>query len=551
MSQSANGLPTTRHPVLRRLVVVAILLVACLTGTVGVLRFSTARAKEQPSPEPRRIKAPELDGGVGWLNTAGPIHLKDLHGKVVLLDFWCFCCINCMHVLPDLERLEKKYANQLVIIGVHSAKFDSEKETGNIRKAILRYEITHPVVNDANMKIWNAYGVESWPTFVLIDPDGNYRGQISSEGRYDLLDRAIGNLVKTYRAKKALNERPLRFALAHENGENPLFFPGKVLADEASHRLFIADSTHHRIVITDLDGRKIAIAGTGEPGQTDGSFAKAQFNSPQGMALQGDTLYVADCKNHLLRALDLKAKTVRTVAGTGQQGQDRQQGGAGLKTALNSPWDLCLVGHRLFIAMAGHHQIWSYDLTQDYIAPYAGYGAEAIQDGPLAGACFAQPSGLTTDGKFLYVADSEGSAIRRVPLGGFGNVRTIIGNPDVPNSLFLFGDADGIGRKARLQHCLGVAYHAGRIYVADTYNDKIKIVNPLKRSSTSWLGGGDGWLTGPVFSEPGGLSFAGDKLYVADTNAHRIRVIDLKTKRISTLHLQGVTAPNVGKKHGT
>src|SRR5262249_6618714 len=156
----------------------------------------------------------ELEGGVGWLNTASPLKLKDLRGKIVLLDFWTFCCINCIHTLPDLARLEKKYANQLVVIGVHSAKFDNEKNTESIRKAILRYEIHHPVVNDAQMKIWETYGVRSWPTLALLDPDGYVRFAASGEGNYDDLDQAIGELIRIYRAKKALNEKPLRFDLA-------------------------------------------------------------------------------------------------------------------------------------------------------------------------------------------------------------------------------------------------------------------------------------------------------------------------------------------------
>ena len=241
----------------------------------------------------------------------------------------------------------------------------------------------------------------------------------------------------------------------------------------------------------------------------------------------------------------MKANTVRTVAGTGRQGIDRRGGGPGLARNLNSPWDLCLVGDKLYIAMAGDHQLWSYELTRDYIAPYAGLGEEFIRDGSLKYACFAQPSGLTTDGQVLYVADSEGSAIRRVPLGGTGDVATLIGNPGVRDCLFLFGDRDGIGRRARLQHALGVAYHGGTIYVADTYNNKIKIVDPRTRSCTTWLGGVDHDTSGPLFSEPGGLSFAGDKLYVADTNAHRIVVIDLKTKKATTLQLKGVAAPKL------
>ncbi len=487
-----------------------------------------------------RIRAPELDGGIDWLNAAGPISMKDLRGKVVVLDFWTYCCINCIHTLPDLARLEKKYANQLVVIGVHSAKFENEKKSENIRKAILRYEIHHPVVNDANMRIWRNYSANSWPTLYLIDPEGYLIGRGSGEGLHDALDQEIAKLIKVHRAKKTLNEQPLRFDLAKfkERGDSPLYFPGKVLADEKGNRLFIADSTHHRMVITELDGKKIAIAGTGEPGKDDGAFDKATFNDPQGMALRGDTLYVADRKNHLIRALDLKANTVKTIAGVGEQGQDRRRGGPALQVGLNSPWDLWLEGNRLFIAMAGHHQIWTLDVEKQVLAPYAGNGREDILDGPLGSSNFAQPSGLAADKNWLYVADSEVSAIRAVPLNGKGDVKTIVGE-----GLFDFGDEDGEGKQVRLQHALAVALRDGKLYVADTYNSKLKVLDPEKRTSVTFLGEGPGWLTGSPFNEPAGLSFGGDKLYVADTNAHRIRVIDMKTKAISTLPLQGVEAP--------
>ncbi|HEV3236373.1 MAG TPA: thioredoxin-like domain-containing protein [Gemmataceae bacterium] len=507
----------------------------------------TPNPQESPQDNPKDKNetaaraAPELEGGVGWLNTAGPIRLKDLRGKFVILDFWTLCCINCIHTLPDLAKLEKKYANELVVIGVHTAKFDNEKDSASIRKAILRYEVSHPVVNDANQKIWRRYGIRSWPTLVLIDPEGNLVGGEAGEGLYNLFDKVIEKLVKVHREKKTLNEKPLKFELARsqENGSSPLFFPGKVLADEKSNRLFIADSTHHRIVITDLQGKKIDVAGGGEPGKEDGPFEKATFNDPQGLALAGDKLYVADRRNHLIRLVDLKEKTVKTIAGTGQQGEDRLRGGPALKTGLNSPWDILLSGDVLYIALAGHHQIWTLDLSKDLLARYAGNGREDIADGSLASASFAQPSGLTSDGTNLYVADSEVSAIRQVPLDGKSDVKTIVGE-----GLFDFGDQDGFGDKVRLQHALGVHYHDGVLYVADTYNSKIKVIDPVKRSSTTFLGGEtDGWMAGPLFSEPGGLSYANGKLYIADTNAHRIRVVDLKTKAVSTLELSGVEAP--------
>lgn len=506
-------------------------------------------ARDKPNPEPEkekdpedreRILAPELDGAEAWLNTSGPIRMRDLRGKVVVLDFWTLCCINCIHTLPELAKLEKKYANQLVVIGIHSAKFENEKNSESIRQAILRYEIHHPVANDANMKIWRSYFVRSWPTLYLIDPEGYVVGRGSGEGLSDALDEAIAKLIKEHRAKKTLNETPLHFDLARfkDRSESPLFFPGKVLADAASNRLFIADSTHHRVVITDLNGKKLAIAGTGEAGQTDGPFGKASFNDPQGMALQGEVLYVADRKNHLIRALDLKAQTVKTIAGTGVQGVSRRRGGPARKVGLNSPWDLWLHKGSLFIALAGHHQIWRLDLARAELSPYAGAGPENILDGPLDEALFAQPSGLASDGTHLFVADSEVSAIRSVPLNGKGNVETIVGE-----GLFEFGDVDGVGKQVRIQHALGVAFHAGKLYVADTYNSKIKVIDPAKRSCTTFVGEKPGWLTAPALNEPGGLSHANDKLYVADTNAHRIRVVDLKTRAISTLALQGVEPP--------
>jgi DNA-binding beta-propeller fold protein YncE len=501
-------------------------------------------AEERAEPR-KRMAAPELEGGVAWLNTAGPVRLKDLRGKVVVLDFWTLCCINCIHTLPDLARLEKKYPNELVVIGVHAAKFDNEKSTESIRKAILRYEIGHPVVNDAQMRIWEAYNASSWPSLYLIDPEGYLVARGSGEGLYEPLDRAIAALIKEHKAKKTLNERPLRFQLARltESGDSPLFFPGKVLADAAGRRLFIADSTHHRIVITDLDGKKIAVAGSGESGKEDGPFASASFNDPQGMALDGKLLYVADRKNHLLRVLDLEARTVKTLAGSGSQGQDRDAGGPALKVGLNSPWDLLLHDRKLYIAMAGHHQVWVLDLAKGQVEPFSGCGRENIRDGSLLDACFAQPSGLATDGTNLFVADSEVSAVRAVPLDGKGEVRTLVGE-----GLFKFGDVDGEGDRVRLQHALGVAWYGDKLYVADTYNSKIKVLDPEKRTCATLLGGEpEGWLAMPVFNEPGGLSAAGGKLYVADTNAHRIRVVDLKTKAVWTLALQGVEAPKPGK----
>lgn len=521
------------------------------TGEVAQADEKGGKSKPKTSDDDelptRGVLAPELDGGVAWLNTGKPLSLKGLKGKVVLLDFWTLCCINCIHVFPDIAKLEEKYANELVVIGVHSAKFENEKNSESIRKAILRYSLHHPVVNDADQKIWERYECQSWPTLVLIGADGSIIGRGSGEGLYEALDTRISKAIADAKKQGILNEKPIRFDTAQfrDKVDSPLYFPGKVLADAKGNRLFIADSTNHRIVVTDLNGNKIAVAGTGTPGRKDGTFADSQFDDPQGMAVNGDTLYIADRKNHLIRELDLKAKTVKTIAGTGRQERDRDEGGPALERGLNSPWDLYLAGDRLFIAMAGHHQVWILDLKEKRLEKFAGDGRENIRDGPHEIARFAQPSGLTSDGKFIYVADCEVSAVRKVPLDGQGRVTTLVGR-----GLFEFGDQDGPGRvddpserdkEAKLQHAIGVQYVDGKVYVADTYNSKIKVIDLATGKVETFLGGNKGDKDS-LFNEPAGLSYANGRLYVADTNAHRIREIDLKTKAVKTLTLKGVDA---------
>ncbi len=510
-----------------------------LAALLGLFYFGFCTS---PAHAQKKIKAPSLEGGTDWINTDKEIKIESLRGRVVLLDFWTLCCINCIHTLPDLARLEAKYPGVLVVIGVHSPKFPNEKKTESIRKAVLRYQIKHPVVNDANMAIWRRYEVRAWPTLVLIDPDGNLYGYTSGEGRFSVLDEHIGKLVKSYKAKKKLKTDLLPFQLARKKehpGSTPLYFPGKVLADKNSNRLFIADSTHHRIVITDLQGKKIAVAGTGEEGAKDGPFSEATFSDPQGMTLVGNTLYVSDRKNHMIRALDLEKKTVKVAAGTGKQDRfGRGNSGLALKTGLNSPWDLLHFKGDIFIAMAGHHQIWKYNLEKDVVSPYAGDGRENIYDATLANSSFAQPSGLDTDGKTLFVADSETSAIRAMPIDGTGKVTSIVGQ-----GLFEFGDKDGKGDEVRLQHALGVQYRNGKLYITDTYNSKLKLIDPKDRTCKTIEIKVSEKDKEPVLNEPGGLSFAGDKLYIADTNSHRIRVFDTKTNEISTLQLQGVEPP--------
>ncbi len=514
----------------------------------------TAKVEETPqNPFPEAVEVPKgiLDGGTEWLNTSHPIDMKDLKGKIVILDFWTYCCINCMHVLPDLKFLEEKYPKQVVVIGVHSGKFDNEKDSQNIRDAIMRYDIQHPVVNDSEMIIWRKFGTRAWPTLAIVDPEGRFAGSQSGEGQRELFDAIIGQLIKYHRWKGTLDETPLVFeSEAGKVQPTALRYPGKVLADDASQRVFITDSNHNRIVVAGAKGELLHTIGTGRSGRTDGAFDVAEFNHPQGTVLVGNTLYVADTENHMLRVVDLEAKTVSTLAGTGRQGSLGFLSGNLLESPLNSPWSLAYIDGTLYLAMAGPHQIWSHKLGTQTINVYAGSGREDVVNGPLATAAFAQPSELVADadGKFLYIVDSEGSSIRKVPTDPTGRVTTVAGTSELPRgqSLFAFGKKDGIGKQARFQHPLGIAVFGDSLFVADSYNHSLRKIELASAKVSTFAGDGvAGNALEPLqLSEPGGLSVSGSSLYIADTNNHRIVVLDLNTKQARVFDVAGLTPPN-------
>ncbi len=509
----------------------------------------SAQTEKQTPPEPGqefpvlttdqlegRIHAPDFPAGLEWLNTANPISIEHLRGKVVLLDFWTFSSINCMHILPDLKQLEDKYARELVVIGVHSAKFANEREVAAIREAILRYEIKHPVVNDHELQIWQQYGVKSWPSFAIINPVGRVVGMHSGEEVYDLFDNVIGQVVAHFDSSGNLTHSAVAFgseALTQE--QSLLKYPGKIIADPVGRRLFISDSNRNRVIAAGIDGKVEFVIGSGIQGNHDGSFAEARLNRPQGLALADDILYIADTENHTIRAANLKSRKVSTVLGTGQQARKHNIAGSGTKVALNSPWDLSLADDDLYIAMAGSHQVWIADTDSWDTRPFAGSGQEARIDGPLLQAALAQPSGITGDGSKLYFADSETSSIRSAEWGETGRVSTIVGT-----DLNDYGDIDGDSTTARLQHPQGVIYHDGLLYVADTYNHRVKVVDPVKRTAITMIGSGmrgfkDGGFAETEFNEPSGLAIVGEKLFIADCNNHQIRVADLQTRSVSTL----------------
>jgi thiol-disulfide isomerase/thioredoxin len=505
------------------------------------------------------IHAPELGPGLAWLNTDRPLRFaRELKGQVVLLDFWTYCCINCMHILPDLEHLERVFAGRpFVVIGVHSAKFDNEAGPASIRPAAQRYGIRHPVVVDEDMRLWRAYGARSWPTRVLVDPAGAIVASVAGEGRRDELEQAIAGLLEQHARAGTLAAAPPAFVPdAAVRPSSGLAFPGKVLAEPgvpaAGRRLFIADTGHHRIVVAAWpepaasnarsgQARLLRVVGTGERGRDDGPAERATFHSPQGLAVARGKLFVADTENHLIRAVDLSTWEVTTWAGTGEMTNDRTGGGRGKRQGINSPWDLAVHGSRLLVAMAGTHQVWRFELGNALGRAYAGTGREDLQDGPAEEAALAQPSGLAVAGDRLWIADSEVSAVRGLDLVD-ERVFTVIGE-----GLFDFGDVDGAYPAARLQHPLGVAAWGGRVVVADSYNHKIKLVEPGSRTATTLLGDGrhgaeDGHGHVRLF-EPGGLAVADDELLVADTNNHRIVWADLASGAWREIAIAGLEPP--------
>lgn len=496
--------------------------------------------------------APEFPAGLEWINVSAPLTLDDLRGKVVVLDFWTYGCINCIHMIPVLEQLEEKYGDEMVVIGVHSAKFATEGGTQNIRQIVQRYNLHHPVINDDEFRVWHTYGARAWPTFFVIDPRGNVVASDAGEIPYEAFDNVIGNIVSTFDDLGEIDRTPLDIDLEGAGDPaTPLRFPGKVLADASGGRLFIADSNHHRLVIVDLQTYEVLdVIGSGQRGFTDGNYADAQFSQPQGMALDGSTLYVADTYNQAIRAIDLDAQTVTTIAGTGMRGS-----GLGVPTDgsaiddplsfdLRSPWDVELGDDgTLYIAMAGLHQLWAYDLNNNSLRVVVGDGREALVNRGLLDSELAQPSGLYYADGLLTFADSESSSIRVANFAA-DEVRTLAGPAE--NTLFDFGDVDGAVGASRLQHPLGVTGTPdGTLYIADTYNSRIKHIDPATGITTTAFGlGGDGGFAdgeadSAAFDEPGGLDYADGKLYVADTNNHAIRIIDLDAGTVST-----VTFPN-------
>ncbi|GAA2334933.1 thioredoxin-like domain-containing protein [Saccharopolyspora halophila] len=464
-----------------------------------------------------RVRAPEL-AGRQWLNTGGKeLQLADLRGKVVVLDFWTFCCINCLHVIDELRPLEDEFSDVLVTVGVHSPKFEHEADPDALAAAVERYEVHHPVLDDPELSSWQNYAVKAWPTLAVVDPEGYVVHVAAGEGHVEALRSVITEVIAEHEARGTLHRGDGPY-VPPPASETTLRFPGKVLALEDGN-LLVSDSANHSLVEFAADGETVLRRiGSGSRGWTDGT--EPEFSEPAGLTRLpaevaervGYDVVVADTVNHLLRGLRLSDGRVSTLAGTGQQWRDGEDAGVAAETPLTSPWDVAWwePAGGVVIAMAGNHTLGLFDPIAGRVRRFAGTTVEGLRDGAAEDAFFAQPSGLAAGGERLWLADSETSALRWVEVDGDGfAVRTAVGT-----GLFDFGHADGPAGEALLQHPLGVAVLPDdSIAVCDTYNGAVRRYEPATEEVST--------LATHV-SEPSGAAVVDGELVVVASAAHRL-----------------------------
>lgn len=476
-------------------------------------------------PPARAQRAVAFPAGLTWFNVARPLTLAELKGRAVLLDFFTPGCINCIHMLPAERQLEARFGDRLVVIGIDSPKFEASKTRAGLLDFIQRYDLRHPVVLDPDMRLWNAYGVQAWPTLVLLGPDGQPKQTFIGEQTFEQMAQPVAAALAGAPRAGTLPRLPLR-PIAEQ--PHPLAAPSGIAVADAL--VAIADTGHNRIVLASRTGDLVATIGSGCTGAADGNGTRAEFNRPHGVAFHGGSLYVADTDNQTLRRIDLATHAVTAIAGSGQRGFAVRGEFPARAAVLNSPWDVAWHEGKLYVSMAGDHQVWRFDPATGRIGPWAGTGEEGLQDGPRGSAEFAQPSGLAVYGNTLLDADPESSSIRAIALPE-GNVTTLVGR-----GLFDFGLRDGPAADALLQHAEGVAWHAGSVYIADTYNNALRRFDPATHAVSTVAA----LLAHPVAV----TALSSDVLLVAEANGSRIDAIHLPDGKVSAWPIKGLQTPS-------
>ena len=456
--------------------------------------------RRDPNEHEARAAAAELPA-LPWVNVREAPHLSALRGRAVLVQFWRYDCAHCINTLAELRQLENKYHDGLAILGVHTPKYPAQQSDEVVLKAVNRHYVRHPVANDAQWRAWQQYGVDAWPTALLIDCEGRLAARYVGEGWLRELDDAIASLLEDAAARDLRVYDPAAAAFRAEP-RMPLRFPAHAFA--TADRLYVSDTGHNRVLECAHDGRVLRQFGSGNPGYWDGRLADAGFNAPQGLAISAEALFVADTGNHCVRRIRLLRGEVDTLLGTGQPGRQHPDDGApGQRIAISQPTALAVSGDRVYVALSGQGAVWRIDLQTRVVEAIAG------------SAKLVQPAALAMQPGQLLIADAGANAIRQLRLSDFSLSPLAGGAP------YDFGDADGPGAQARFAHPLGLAADGATLYAADTFNQHLRRIN---------LRDG-GVVTLPLdwrFHEPQGLSFAAGALWVADRNAHEILRVDVE-----------------------
>jgi thiol-disulfide isomerase/thioredoxin len=481
-------------------------------------------------------RAPELVGDAWFGIEADAMSIADFRGRFLLLDFWTLCCVNCHHVLAELRPLEKKFSDALTVVGVHSPKFEHEKNPESVAAAMERHDIHHPVLNDPNMATWSSYNVRAWPTLVLVDPNGKIVSTYSGEGHSHAIEALLSELIPKYEAAGDL-VRGTGVFVAPERSDSMLRQPGKIQVIPDRFRsyfkgadLLVSNSGGHNLVAINSSDPDIALVkiGAGTRGFTNGPLTEAQFAEPYGLrflpaelaAQLGYELVVADTANHAIRAISFTNDSVITIAGTGQQWmQQEATDGIGIDVNISTPWDVELIGDELLIGMAGEHRIWKLNLVSDVITVYAGTTNEGLVDGAVTQAWFAQPSAIVRSevqpGK-IWVIDAETSALRVIEKD---SITTLVGQ-----GLFDFGHVDGSAEIALMQHPLGLTeLPDGNLLIADPYNKAVRRYSPATNQMTTLRRG---------LAEPSDVALiqteAGARLAIVEAAANRVSIVAIE-----------------------
>jgi thiol-disulfide isomerase/thioredoxin len=450
-----------------------------------------------------------------WVNLQRHLSVDELDDRLILLDFWTFCCINCIQALPILNEIHKNYSDKITIIGVHSGKFGNEKTAEPILRAIGRYQINHAVYNDDNFAVWKSFDVKGWPTQILLDTEGREIWRYFGEAPYDQIAAALDTALENVKPDFKTAALPVKKTEKVSN-DSAFYYPSKIIELKGAGYA-LSDSGHNQISILN------------EQGQVLQSYAG--FNAPQGMAYDrvNDLLYVADTGNHQLKRIDLKRHKVKLLAGT------KRRGGIvnatprkAIKMSLASPWDLALFDGDLVIANAGSHQLLRYSIKNKKISVFAGNGKESIDDGRYPDNSLSQPSALAVMGDDLYFLDSETSSLRRIDKSG--KVETLLGS-----GLFDFGYRDGTKADALMQHPLGLEADPkkNRLFIADSYNHVLRIYDVKSGHLQTISGVAESFGTGILnadkiqYHEPNDILLKEDgRLIIVDTNNHRVIELD-------------------------